>query len=463
MNGYELVRKQASQDSAINARVQKTGDSMTGNLTMTNNAKLIGDVQGNATTATTATKVGKSLILNVGGVQAPFNGQSQVEVYVAAQVHNHSSDLINKMTGYTKVSSSASIAATDTLNSAIGKLEYRVDSKASLNHTHNYAGSATSGGSANSAVKLQTARNINGVSFDGTKNITVADNTKLPLTGGTVTGKITCQNLDTVQKISCTELAANGTVALSMQIKSIYDGTPNRLSLRGATNENQARIKLGNGAEIYSGAGESKLMVDGGLYTNKYVEGEQIRSSGPMFPTLSAHGGWDCGLITNRFYTVYCVNVNQSSDRNLKKDIHYLDDANSLSKDTKSQTPFKNFVKEQLKIATYKYKRQEITKNEDGTETRTEMPNEEVDSQIGFIAQDIRNTEVGSLFVYGEDGNMSYSPSGFTAVIAKALQEEIATRDAQIAELSKQINSLTQEIKLLQVTKINNEPIYHYY
>ena len=134
-----------------------------------------------------------------------------------------------------------------------------------------------------------------------------------------------------------------------------------------------------------------------------------------------------------------------------------------MSKDAKSQTPFKNFVKEQLKIATYKYKRQEITKNEDGTETRTEMPNEEVDSQIGFIAQDIRDTEVGSLFVYGKDGNMSYSPSGFTSVIAKALQEEIVTRDAQIAELSKQINSLTQEIKLLQATKINNEPIYHYY
>lgn len=452
MNGYELVRKQASQDSAINARVQKTGDSMTGNLTMTNNAKLIGDVQGNATTATTATKVGKSLILNVGGVQAPFNGQSQVEVYVAAQVHNHSSDLINKMTGYTKGTSSASIVATDTLNSAIGKLENKIDSKANSNHTHNYAGSTASGGPANSAVKLQIARNINGVAFDGTKDITVADNTKLPLTGGTVTGKITCQNLN-----------VSTDIVFSNQVKSIFEAAPNRLSLRGVNNPNEARIKLGNGAEMSSGSGESRLMVDGGLYTNKYVEGEQIRSSGPMFPTLSAHGGWDCGLITNRFYTVYCVNVNQSSDRNLKKDIHYLDDANSLSKDTKSQTPFKNFVKEQLKIATYKYKRQEIAKNEDGTETRTEMPNEEVDSQIGFIAQDIRNTEVGSLFVYGEDGNMSYSPSGFTAVIAKALQEEIVTRDTQIAELSKQINSLTQEIKLLQATKINNEPIYHYY
>ncbi len=45
-------------------------------------------------------------------------------------------------------------------------------------------------GNAASATKLQTARTINGVSFDGTKNITVADSTKLPLSGGTLTGRL---------------------------------------------------------------------------------------------------------------------------------------------------------------------------------------------------------------------------------------------------------------------------------
>lgn len=138
MNGYNLVRHQKEQDTAIDARVKKAGDSMTGDLNMTNNAKLIGNVQGNATTATTATKVGRSLILNVGGIQAPFNGQSQVEVHVAAQVHNHGSDIINQMTGYTKGNISSAITTSDTLNSAIGKLENKIDSKANSNHTHNY-------------------------------------------------------------------------------------------------------------------------------------------------------------------------------------------------------------------------------------------------------------------------------------------------------------------------------------
>ena len=46
-------------------------------------------------------------------------------------------------------------------------------------------------GNAATATILQTARNINGVSFNGSANITVADSTKLPLAGGTMTGEIT--------------------------------------------------------------------------------------------------------------------------------------------------------------------------------------------------------------------------------------------------------------------------------
>lgn len=46
-------------------------------------------------------------------------------------------------------------------------------------------------GNAGTATALATARNINGVPFDGTANITVADATKLPLSGGTMTGAVT--------------------------------------------------------------------------------------------------------------------------------------------------------------------------------------------------------------------------------------------------------------------------------
>ncbi len=43
--------------------------------------------------------------------------------------------------------------------------------KSNTSHTHNYAGSSSAGGVANSATKLNTARTIDGVSFDGSANI----------------------------------------------------------------------------------------------------------------------------------------------------------------------------------------------------------------------------------------------------------------------------------------------------
>ena len=46
-------------------------------------------------------------------------------------------------------------------------------------------------GNATTATTLATARTINGVSFNGSANITVADSTKLPLAGGTMTGALT--------------------------------------------------------------------------------------------------------------------------------------------------------------------------------------------------------------------------------------------------------------------------------
>ena len=46
-------------------------------------------------------------------------------------------------------------------------------------------------GNATTATTLQTARTINGVSFNGSANITVADATKLLLTGGTLSGDLT--------------------------------------------------------------------------------------------------------------------------------------------------------------------------------------------------------------------------------------------------------------------------------
>jgi phage-related tail fiber protein len=57
-------------------------------------------------------------------------------------------------------------------------------------HDGTTAGGFKANQNAATAVKLLTARTINGVAFDGTANITVADSTKLPLAGGTLTGPL---------------------------------------------------------------------------------------------------------------------------------------------------------------------------------------------------------------------------------------------------------------------------------
>ena len=54
----------------------------------------------------------------------------------------------------------------------------------------NLNGNASTSTLSTNATKLLNARTINGVSFDGSANITIEDSTKLPLAGGTLVGKL---------------------------------------------------------------------------------------------------------------------------------------------------------------------------------------------------------------------------------------------------------------------------------
>lgn len=67
------------------------------------------------------------------------------------------------------------------LDGVTSNIQTQLDGKAATSHTHNYAGSSSAGGSATSAVKLQTARSIGlgndltgSANFDGSGNITIS-------------------------------------------------------------------------------------------------------------------------------------------------------------------------------------------------------------------------------------------------------------------------------------------------
>ena len=75
------------------------------------------------------------------------------------------------------------------------------------------SGNANWLGNANTATKLETARTINGVSFDGTANITIADSTKLPIAGGTMTGDLTLKGNPTADLMAATKKYVDDSVA----------------------------------------------------------------------------------------------------------------------------------------------------------------------------------------------------------------------------------------------------------
>ena len=145
--------------------------------------------------ANSAVKLQTPRNITIGGTSNKFDGSSDItftlaEIGVASTNHNQASNTITAMTGYTKGGTNGSIIPTDTLNEALSKIENNLDGKATTNHSHNYlplSGGTITGnltvnngtitgvlnGNSSTSTKLQNARNINGVAFDGTKDITI--------------------------------------------------------------------------------------------------------------------------------------------------------------------------------------------------------------------------------------------------------------------------------------------------
>lgn len=93
------------------------------------------------------------------------------------------------------------------------------DTKVAFSSNNNFFSTVTHDGvakwlgNANTATKLETSRTINGVSFDGTANITIADSTKLPIAGGTMTGDLTLKGNPTADLMAATKKYVDDSVA----------------------------------------------------------------------------------------------------------------------------------------------------------------------------------------------------------------------------------------------------------
>ena len=282
------------------------------------------------------------------------------------------------------------------------------------------------------------------------------------------TGTITGSYADFLDTVKINGQGGNGWAQILLKSReglegNIYTGdkyginifSPNDIYIGGKyqiinTQGNVTRVWSSNGGlEKRIDFEPVKAKITGyGLPLTLSSEGNRINVEKPLYvdgaclPNRNSVGGYDLGSPGLRWYTVYSVTTLNTSDIRYKKNIKYLDEeespqistyslrAASLTEDPTQSTPtqstkYYDFIRDDLRLAEYDYIRDGESKVED--------------HQIGFIAQDIIDTEVGSKFCYDMDEGMGFSTTGYTSVLAKALQEAIA-----------KIESLEQRIEELE-------------
>ena len=130
-NGITAMTGYAKPDSTgaiattdnLNTAIGKLEKALDGKSSTSHNHD--GSYLGKTATAAAATKLATARTIN--GVA--FDGTANITITANPNAHNQASNTINAMTGYVKANAVAAISATDSLNTAIGKLEKALDGK----------------------------------------------------------------------------------------------------------------------------------------------------------------------------------------------------------------------------------------------------------------------------------------------------------------------------------------------
>lgn len=110
---------------------------------------------------------------------------------------------------------------------------------------------STFDGNATTASTLRTPRNINGIPFDGSANISIVDDSKLPLAGGTLTGDLTLKGAPTADLHAATKLYVDGKFGLN-GLLGIAQGGTNANTAAGARSNLAVPRTDGVGATVNS-------------------------------------------------------------------------------------------------------------------------------------------------------------------------------------------------------------------
>lgn len=139
------------------------------------------------------------------------------------------------------------------------------------------------------------------------------------------------------------------------------------------------------------------------------------------------------------------------SDITFKENIHYLnidnvarfstDETLKENEETNINLGITNedlylFMKDELKLCEYNYT----------DEYLNGIPRGNFENKLGFVAQDIETSTVGTLIVGEFEGHLAYNLNNYVSTIGGALQYEIALRDAQISDLEARITELENKL-----------------
>ena len=208
---------------------------------------------------------------------------------------------------------------------------------------------------------------------------------------------------------------------------------------------NSKGLAVSNDIIVGNFAYASKLSYNSDATPQGYDGGWGIGATCHIYPTTTARY---LGTDAHRWHSVYLVNSpNVSSDARLKENIKYMDNlpaatstyVEALDNDEITTADLVEFVKNDLYMATYDYKLDTVGMEDGEKEQVISMNNR----QIGFIAQDVKDSKVGKYLVTEDDqGILGYETANWTSIIAGALQHEIRTREAETNELREMVNNI---------------------
>lgn len=213
----------------------------------------------------------------------------------------------------------------------------------------------------------------------------------------------------------------------------------------GSSQASAIRLKYDSNNYFWVGYDTAEIYVDGeehfiverddtfvrcGGATFTFTNGDSLGIGYSFYPERSST---DLGCDDYKWRYLYARSTLSESDKKFKENIVYIKDIKNRTRSSITPTPFLDFIKDEFKPATFDY--------------IAEKDRTIADSQIGFIANDFKDSYVGKTFLYdyGEENGLMFSPSGYTTVVATALQEEIQKRE----ELEMIVNKLNEKINNL--------------